>query len=184
MTDSKKNYNGCWAVVIVLALTGYIMQKCEESKEAKILNTLKKTITELEKEYMGVYEGTLHDESYLPKLNIYPHDQFVTLKIISFKPILVKDDDTFYTGLSNSYNTKKNHIGGKFICESVLDNGERHQDNCNFFYFPDDKKFCLGSTWEDSKSGSYFGGDMCDVIFTPSVIELYAGNLKGKLYKK
>lgn len=194
MSESKNN-SGCWLAFIAIILIGGIAQKCEESDKAKAAQNLKRMkeqtmdslehiIQDLQKVYLGVYEGTLRSETYIPAADIYPEDQMVTFRIVSFVPVVIEEGSQYYSSLSENYNMNKNHIEGRYISEFKTSRGEREAFEGTLYYFPLDKKFCIGSSIEEANAHSLFGGDMCDVILTPLSIDVYGGNAKGKLYRK
>ena len=180
---AEKKNNGCFGLIVIIIFIGIIIDKCEESNQKELLLGLNKTIVEINKLYIGTYEGKLYSEANIPQFNIHPEYQFVKFKIRSFVPVIIDKNSIYYKDLSKSFDTNRNHIEGTFICEFESESGEYNEVIGIIYYFPDDKKFCIGSASDDVKSGSLFGGDMCDIIFTPSLIELYSGDLKGKLFK-
>lgn len=172
---------GCWGVVILLFIIGVISEKCKESEEEKVMAELKEVAEDLKKNYIGTYEGRAYDDTNIPMANIFPGYRAITFKVENFIPVLVREDDTFYKDLSASYNTNQSHVEGKCYVTQSDESGDRYSGEASIYYYPKDKKFCIAGS--DGKS-NLFGGDMCDIIVTPSYIEIYSGSMKGKLYKR
>lgn len=175
--------SGCAIVIVILFIIGEINKQCEKSERDEITNYLNTEIKQLEVSYLGTYTGTIHSSTNIPSADIYPEDYLVTLKIISFVPVVVfGSDESYHKNKSESFCMYKHHIEGIYSAKFYPNSGQPEYFNGRLYYFPEDKKFCLGSV-EGDNSSSLFGGDICEIKITVNDIEIYAGNTTGKLLR-